>query len=51
MLASNIEVLRPLEVAPYAIAIGLILISAAAAAFVPSRRASALDPVSTLRNE
>jgi predicted permease len=51
VLASNLEVLRPFEVAPYAVAFGLMLISAAAAAFVPSRRASALDPVSTLRNE
>jgi ABC-type antimicrobial peptide transport system permease subunit len=51
VLANNVEVLRPFEVEPYAVAIGLILISAAAAAFVPSRRASVLDPVSTLRNE
>jgi ABC-type antimicrobial peptide transport system permease subunit len=51
VLATNVEVLRPFEVAPYAIAIGLMLISAAAAAFIPSRRASVLDPVSTLRNE
>lgn len=50
-IASQVEALRPFEAAPYGIAIGFILISAAAAAFVPSRRASALDPVSTLRNE
>jgi predicted permease len=51
VLASNINVLRTFEVEPYALAIALILVSAAAAAFVPSRRASGLDPVSTLRNE
>jgi predicted permease len=51
LLTHQIDTLRPFEPAPYAIATGLVLIAAAAAGFIPSHRASGLDPASTLRND
>jgi predicted permease len=51
VLAHQVDMLRPFEPGPYVIATGLVLIAAAAAGFIPSRRASVVDPASTLRND
>ncbi|MEO6759995.1 MAG: ADOP family duplicated permease, partial [Saprospiraceae bacterium] len=51
LLAQEIYALRPYEVLPYGITVGLVLTAAAAAAFVPSRRASRLDAATTLRSD
>ena len=51
VLAREIDTVRPFEALPYGIAVGLVLIAAAVAAFVPSRRASHLDAATTLRSD
>ena len=51
VFAHAFDTLRPFEPMPYGVAIALILTAAAAAAFVPSRRASRLDAASTLRSD
>ena len=51
LLAREIDTVRPFEVLPYGTAVGLVLAAAAAAAFVPSRRASRLDAASMLRSD
>ncbi len=51
LAAHQIDALRPFEPLPYGLAMGLILTAAAAASFVPSRRASRLDAASLLRSD
>ena len=42
---------RPTDVATYVAALGVILAAAALASYLPARRASAIDPVETLKAE
>ncbi len=42
---------EPSDVATYVAAIGIILAAAALASYLPARRASAIDPVETLKQE
>jgi predicted permease len=51
VFANRIDTIRSFEPAAYTIAIGIVLIAAAAAGLMPSYRASVLDPASTLRND
>jgi ABC-type lipoprotein release transport system permease subunit len=41
----------PLDVTTYAAALGVILCAAAAASYLPARRAAAISPTETLRAE
>ena len=49
ILASTLVMINPFDVAPYVAAIPLVLAACAAAAWFPSRRASRIDPLTTLR--
>jgi predicted permease len=51
VIAHQFDTIRPFEPLPYVVATALVLIAAAAAGWVPSRRASGVDPASTLRND
>jgi len=51
LMASLLFGVAPLDLATYAGAVGVILVAAALASYVPARRAAAIDPVETLRAE
>ena len=43
--------IKPTDVVTYATAVGVILAAAALASYLPARRASAIDPMQTLKAE
>jgi ABC-type lipoprotein release transport system permease subunit len=49
VFAHQIEAIQPYDWAPYAGAVGVVLIAAIAASYTPSMRAVRIDPVVTLR--
>ena len=51
LLRSYLFGLSPLDPAAYAAVVGLLVLAASFATFVPARRATRVDPVSALRCE
>ena len=51
LMSSLLFGIEPTDVATYVTAVGVILAAAALASYLPARRASAIDPVETLRAE
>jgi ABC-type lipoprotein release transport system permease subunit len=51
VFASQLRVIRPYEVLPYAGTIAVVFVAAVAASYAPSRRALRIDPVETLRGD
>jgi predicted permease len=51
LMSSLLFGIEPTDVVTYAAAIGVILFAAALASYLPARRASAIDPVETLKAE
>jgi ABC-type antimicrobial peptide transport system permease subunit len=49
LLASVYFMIRPFDAVAYLLGIAVVSSAAAVAAFIPSRRASRIDPVETLR--
>jgi ABC-type lipoprotein release transport system permease subunit len=51
LMSSLLFGIEPTDVVTFAAAIGVILLAAALASYLPARRASAIDPVETLKAE
>jgi ABC-type antimicrobial peptide transport system permease subunit len=51
VMSSLLFGIEPTDVVTYAVAVGVILAAAALASYLPARRASAIDPVETLKAE
>jgi len=51
LMSSLLFGIKPTDVATYVAALGIILAAAALASYLPARRASAIDPVETLKAE
>jgi predicted permease len=51
LLTSVFYMIRPFDAIAYGAGIGVVAVAAIASAFIPSRRASRIDPVETLRAE
>jgi putative ABC transport system permease protein len=51
LMSSLLFGIEPFDAAAYGVAIGVIVVAAVLASYLPARRAAAIDPVETLRAE
>jgi ABC-type antimicrobial peptide transport system permease subunit len=51
LMSSLLFGVKPVDIASFAAAAGVLVVAALAASYIPARRAAAVDPVETLRGQ